>query len=58
VNSRVSQSAGDDLDAAVVTIEPHLAQENAGSVGEVGAAVAFLEFGGGGVEGGGHAERW
>jgi hypothetical protein len=49
VDAGIAEGAGDDFDAAVVPVEPHLSQEDAGAVGEVGAPVFLLELGGGGV---------
>jgi hypothetical protein len=51
VDARIAHHAGDELDATVVAVEPHLAEEHSGAVREIGAAILLLDgrgrFGGG-----------
>ena len=43
MNSGVTQRPGDDLDASIVPIEPHFAQQDAWAVIEIGTPIKFFE---------------
>jgi hypothetical protein len=42
MHAAVTQRAGDQLYAAIMTIQPHLAQQDTGAVGQIAAAIDLL----------------
>ena len=56
VDAAVPHQAGDELDASVMAVESHLAQEDSGSMGKIAATIDL--FDGGGGFGGRTHDRW